>query len=367
MGWLASGLASGPVPDTVVLISPTPAVDTSDDLLPFRVLRAPGLRQLWQLIGRADVVQLAGPVLIPMLMARVRGRVVVVEHHAYQASCPNGLLWHVPTQSVCPGHYAAGRYHECLSCNRPTYGSLISLRMVLSTFVRQWLARGVAVNVAVSEYVRKRMALPRSLTILHGVPSVNIAPTASPSIGAPHVFVFIGRLVAEKGLVLLLEAFRALRARDPLVELRVIGDGPERPRLEALVHAWSLEHAVCFTGWLEGAPLESALLDVLAVVVPSLWEESAGLVAVEQMLRGRLVIAANTGGLSEIVDGGGWLFECGNVESLTACLDRAIRDPRAVAESRTVARHRATTLFARDRMVDEHRALYARLVASQPS
>ncbi len=365
MGWLASGLASGPAPDTVVLTSPTPSADSSDELPPFRVLRAPGLRQLWRLIGRADVVHLAGPVLIPMLMARVRGRVVVVEHHAYQAICPNGLLWHAPTQSVCPGHFAAGRYHECLSCNRPAYGSGISIRMLLTTFVRQWLARGVAANVAVSEHLRQRIAMPRSLTILHGAPSVNLA--FAPASSSTSVFAYVGRLVDEKGLVLLLEALRALRAQHPLVELRVIGDGPQRPRLEALVRAWSLEHAVRFSGWLQGAPLESALRDVLAVVVPSLWEESAGLVAVEQMLRGRLVIAAKTGGLAEIVDDGGWLFERGNIESLTVCMERAIRDPQAVAHGRTRARHRATSLFAKDRMVDEHRALYARLVSSPSS
>lgn len=363
---LAEGLATGERCDSVVLVTQAPPGDTDDDRFPFRVVRQPGLRQLWRLIGDAGVVHLSGPVLWPLLMAHVRGRPLVVEHHAYQAICPNGLLWHEQTRDACPGHFAARRYGECIACNGVKLGASRSARMLLLTFARQWLCRGARANVAVSDHVRSRLRLPHGLTILHGVPETPLVPPWSQKVSAMPCFAYVGRLVEEKGLALLLHAASLLSQAGRPVHVRFIGEGPEHQRLAALAHELSLEHVVQFVGWQLGAQLEAALADVLAVIMPSMWEETAGLSAMEHMMRGGLVIAARTGGLAEMVEEGGWLFERGNAAGLAACMQRAIEEPAEVQAVSMRARQRAMELFAQPRMVSEHRALYARVSAGVP-
>jgi hypothetical protein len=119
---------------TVTVITQTPAAGFDDALLPFRVVRHPGLRMLWRLLNKADVVHLAGPVLLPLALCFFQRKPVIVEHHGYQAVCPNGLLFHEPTKSACPGHFMARRYQRCLCCNAVMVGWPRSLLRLLLTF-----------------------------------------------------------------------------------------------------------------------------------------------------------------------------------------------------------------------------------------
>src|SRR5439155_2641889 len=111
-----------------------------------------------------------------------------------------------------------------------------------------------------------------------------------------------------------------------------IGDGPERGHLESLVRNLGLSDLVTFTGFLQGRALESTLAGVSAVVMPSVCEETAGLAAIEHMMRARLVIAADIGGLGEIVGGAGLRFSPGDVDGLAACMRCALEDPALVTE-----------------------------------
>ncbi|HEY6943623.1 MAG TPA: hypothetical protein VI431_00685, partial [Candidatus Acidoferrum sp.] len=115
---LARGLteirdAKGACEFEVTLVTQTPAVNFDDGALPFRVVRRPGLLQLWRLIRESDFIHAAGPALAPLVLTRFARKPLVIEHHGYQATCPNGLLFHHPTQSVCSGHFQAGNYLEC--------------------------------------------------------------------------------------------------------------------------------------------------------------------------------------------------------------------------------------------------------------
>jgi glycosyltransferase involved in cell wall biosynthesis len=73
-----------------------------------------------------------------------------------------------------------------------------------------------------------------------------------------------------------------------------------------------------------------ALQDVTVVVMPSTWEELAGLAAIEQMMRGRLVIVADIGGLAEVLGDTGLNFPPGNAISLANCLRRVIENPSPI-------------------------------------
>ena len=93
-----------------------------DTAFPFRVVRHPGVRKLAQLVKEADVIHVAGPAFLPMLIGLILSKPVVVEHSGYQSVCPNGMLLYGPTGSNCSGHFMARRYHKCLRCNAQEMG-----------------------------------------------------------------------------------------------------------------------------------------------------------------------------------------------------------------------------------------------------
>src|SRR5262249_28048178 len=91
----------------VTVATATPSGGFDDESLLFRVVRQPSLRQFLRLLWEADVVHLAGPSFLPLLFGLLLRKRVVVEHHGFQAICPNGQLHYEPTQIPCPGHFMA--------------------------------------------------------------------------------------------------------------------------------------------------------------------------------------------------------------------------------------------------------------------
>jgi len=178
----------------------------------------------------------------------------------------------------------------------------------------------------------------------------------------PVCFAYVGRLVAEKGLPLLVDAAARLRGRNYDFRLKFIGDGPERAKLEAMVAERGLVGKVTFTGFLSGDALREATQNVAAVVMPSIWEETAGLAAIEQMMCGRLVIASDIGGLGEVVDGAGLKAAAGDVESLVNCMKKVLDRPEMVDDIGRLARGRALKVFCQAGMVENHLGVYLDLV-----
>jgi len=362
---LANGLSCGSrdaVPNAaqVTVATPTPAAGFDDRALSFRVVRRPGARSLFSLVRWADVVLLAGPVFLPLALALIQRKPVIVEHHGYQAVCPNGLLLREPSKERCPGHFMARRYHRCVACERAAHGWWRGVLKVLVNFPRRWMCRKAAANIAISRHVAERLQLPQTTVVYHGIPLPAAVDAAFPQ--SPPVFAYVGRLVSEKGLPLLLHAAKRLVGDGYRLRVKFVGDGPERRRLEGLAAALGITGITTITGFLRGSALDEALRDVIAVVMPSVGEETAGLAAIENMARGRLVIAADVGGLGEIVDGTGLKFAPGDAAALAACMRRALDEPDLVARLGRAGRERALRMFNVGRMVREHADLLQKVV-----
>jgi glycogen synthase len=366
---LACGLAELRTPADkkqfeVTVVTQTPSGDFDDRTLPFPVVRKPSFTELWRLIRSCDVVHLAGPSLAPLFLARLARRPALVEHHGYQAICPNGLLVYQPEGSICPGYFQAGRYGKCLGCQNCQNSGLRSLASVLLMFPRYWLSRGAAANVAISQHVLERLGFPRSRVVYYGIddPRQSGSLPFSKLLDAGKIcFAYVGRLVSEKGIPLLLQASQKLLEEGYRFEVRLIGDGPERPKLQAIIEREGLEGRVRITGYLTSAALADALRDVRVVVMPSIWEETAGLAAIEQMMRGRLVIASSVGGLGEVVGEAGLTCPPGSADALADCMRRVLQDPSVIDSLGSSARHRALDLFVGSRMVESHARLYFNL------
>ncbi len=370
---LAQGLATRDAspPVQVLLATQSPRAAFDDTALPFTVVRRPGLLRLANLIRRSDVIHLAGPVLTPLFLAVLLRKPFVVEHHGYQANCPNGLLLYEPTKSPCPGHYMQHHYRECLRCNAAEAGWFTSLRWLLLTGPRRWFCARANVNVGVSNHVISRVQLPHPKVIYHGIPAPPVdaaargAQSISPRSGsvAPLSIAYVGRLVHEKGVTTLLETARLLAGEGRRFTLKIVGDGPQRPALELVAREITGDSAaILFTGLLQGDALHAALQDVAVVVIPTIMEETAGMAVIEQMMRGGPVIVSDTGGLAEVAGDGGLKFPVGESAALADCLRRLMDKPSLLSELAARAKNRADTLFTQARMVDDHARMFESLV-----
>ncbi len=174
---------------------------------------------------------------------------------------------------------------------------------------------------------------------------------------------YVGRLVPEKGLPVLLHAAKHLKDRGVSLKLNFIGDGTERPALEDLANSLGIGSLVHFTGDLRGSVLDHAVSNVALVAMPSIWEETAGLSAIEQMMRGRVVVVADIGGLSEVVGDAGLKFPAGDSDALADCIQRAINDPSVMISLGSAARDRAAQLFNIDGTVRNHLSVYREVAA----
>jgi glycogen(starch) synthase len=370
---LARGLAElrdpkGAPEFEITLVAQTPEENYDDSTLPFRVIRQPGILQLWRLVRACDVLHVAGPALAPLFLGWLARKPVVIEHHSYQAICPNGGLLHQPDGGVCRGYFQARQYLKCWHCQNIQISRVRSMLSLLLMFPRSWLVQKASINIGITNHVVERHALPRSFAVYYGVAEPlekNPLPASDSNAHRKICFAYVGRFVTEKGIPILVEASRLLSVEGHQFEVRLIGDGPERPRLEAMIIKDDLKSRVRIMGYLSGRALADALGDVRVVVMPSICEETAGLAAIEQMMRGRLVIASKIGGLAEVVDNTGLTFPAGNAQALADSMKKVMQDPSIIDSLGRKARDRALRFFRQERMIEDHAHVYLKLLESR--
>jgi glycosyltransferase involved in cell wall biosynthesis len=149
------------------------------------------------------------------------------------------------------------------------------------------------------------------------------------AIGSERRIVFIGSLVKQKGVDILLHAFKEIKKTHTDVRLIIVGDGPEREDLKLLSKQLRLKE-VEFRGYVDD--LEPFFTANTVFVLPSI-KEGFGITILEAMARGVPVAASKTGGIPElIVDGeNGLFFTKDNPSSLTDAV-RRIFDDEALRE-----------------------------------
>jgi glycosyltransferase involved in cell wall biosynthesis len=341
---------------TVTLVTQTPAYGMDDSTLPFRVVRCPELSQLIRLIREADLLHMAGPTLLPSAIAWLMRKPAVIEHHGFQSICPNGQLLYDPTQSPCPGQFMARRYGECIRCNSKL-GKLVSVKMWMLTFPRRWFSQHVSANIVPTSWLGSLLQLDRTRTIHHGLPPRE-PPPARPVTSAIPTFFFLGRLVSTKGARLLIEAAGILKAKHREFQVKIIGDGPERQELEELVRELDVQNHVRFLGYIPSEGLQEMIEGAVAVITPSLGGEVFGLVAAENMQKGKLVIASSIGALSEVLGDAGMTFTIGDTQDLARRMLSIIEEPSRADVIGQKAIRRIAQFFGADQMVREHMGVY---------
>lgn len=211
-----------------------------------------------------------------------------------------------------------------------------------------------------AQATRDNFGTTRAIEVIPNfVDTEHFRPAAPPS--APLI-VHSSNFRPLKRLDDVLAVFARVRATRP-ARLMLLGDGPERPRLEAEVRARGLDDDVRFLG--EQLDVVPTLQAASVFLLPS-ETESFGLAALEALACGVPVVATRAGGLPEVVREGddGYLLPVGDVEAMAAAVGRILDDAALRARLSSNARAGAASRFARAPMIDRYEAYYDKILSA---
>lgn len=176
----------------------------------------------------------------------------------------------------------------------------------------------------------------------------------------PKTILCVAELHPRKGHQYLIEAFQKIKPEFPGLILKIVGTGPAEKELK---EKYSSIEGVEFMGWvpdIKGLYNESSLF-----VLPSS-NEAFGLVLLEAMASGTLVIAANSGGPKDIIIDGktGYLFEPKNSEDLAKKMQIVLLNPEEKFALEKAAIHRLKTHFTADLMAENTLEVYDKLLSN---
>jgi glycosyltransferase involved in cell wall biosynthesis len=281
---------------------------------------------------RPDVVHLHNP--YPLLSPAVvttatrRGVPVVQTLHNYRHACMKGTLFRdgEPCED-CVGRVVQypGVLHGCYRGSRPQ-----SLVMGASAALSRGTWRhDVSRYFVLTEFMADRLrrhGLPAAAMVVRPQAVADPGPPAPPGRGA----VFVGRLDIEKGIDLLVDAWR--RARPPArhAELTVVGDGPLRAVVEGVP-------GVRWLGRLDRAAVADAVRAAALAVIPSRVYEGMPVAAVEALAAARPLLVTEGGALGEVAGAAGWSVAA-RPDAMAAMLERALSDDAELARRSRLAR-----------------------------
>jgi glycosyltransferase involved in cell wall biosynthesis len=273
---------------------------------------------------RPDVVHVHNffPLLSPAVFDVCRAMHVpaVITLHNYRTICTGGMLLRdgrTCEKCLHQGH-VWGVVHRCY--RRSLVGSAASAYMIAMHQRRGTFTRNGIRLIALSRFARDKFVQAGFDAAKVDVKPNFMEDPGEPATGtARNGLLYVGRLSPEKGVDILLEA-----AAQTGAPVRIVGDGPTAEELRRLAPP-----NVTFLGQVPRPQVLIEMARAKAIVVPSRWYEGFPMVVVEAFASGTPVIASDLGGLAEIVEegGNGMLFQPGNVNLLSRCIDRMFGTP----------------------------------------
>jgi len=192
-----------------------------------------------------------------------------------------------------------------------------------------------------------------------GVDPDMFAPPKEPSSTEAFHVGYVGRLVPEKGVDLLIEALAGL---DGEWTLSIVGAGSQRPALESLAQARQVGDRVAFRGLMPSTELPDFYRELDALVLPSRsrpnWVEQFGRVLIEAMGCGVPVVGAESGEIPHVIGDAGLTFPEDDVRSLRDRLRLLREDPEQARELGAQGRERVIERFTQEQIAAETTAVY---------
>ncbi|MFQ5649581.1 MAG: glycosyltransferase family 4 protein [bacterium] len=270
---------------------------------------------------------------------------VIQTVHQYKLVCPNYRLYNPSTGKVCEKCLGGNLLHPIAEgCHKDsTVASLlIAVESTLHRLTRIYEKHIDLFHVPSHFMGRKfKEAGVGEGKVRHLFYAINMADF-TPHFCAGNYLLYFGRLADEKGILTLLEAVKSYAA----APLYIVGDGPQRPKLEAFVSENHLDN-VEFLGLKSGQELEGLVKNARVVIVPSEWHDNSPLVIYESFAYGKPVICSKMGGMPELVDHeqNGYHFAAGAVDELSACMAKLWENPQLAVRFGKAARAKAEREF----------------------
>jgi glycosyltransferase involved in cell wall biosynthesis len=340
------------------VVTETEADPARPDHFAFAIERRPTWRRRVALARAADIVHSNGASMAMFLPAKLARRPFLWTHGGYQLVSVDGLGW----LDDAP---APMRPLASLAAHARRRGAGTAAVEAVKLGLRNVVGRLVDRNVAITHWVAERQPLPRQVVVYNPFPLGRFAPQpdARPRPAPRYDFLYVGRLVSEKGVPTLLRAVALVNARagHRPATLLLVGDGERRASLEALARELGLAAQVHFAGTLRGSALTDAIAEGDVAIVPSEWEEPMGGVALELLAAGKPLVVSERGGLLECVGDAAWAFPNGDAAALAARLaalldDETLRRSKAARGAEIVAR------FDEKKLTGEYLALYEQIL-----
>ena len=277
----------------------------------------------------------------------------------------------------CPSHFQ--KFKAMLWCDVFFQSNITLTNIWPLLFIRRpWIVTHQTWISNIDGRIRKRDILKR--TLLKAAQSVSISRAIAKCIESQSVIIpnsyddtvfsqpslpakregvaFVGRLVSDKGVDLLIEACGAVgRKGIDLGPISIIGTGPEAENLKRQAKDLGLSDQIRFLGKRTGESLSGELHKHKILVVPSRWNEPFGIVALEGLASGCVVIGSNGGGLIDAIGPCGPTFENNDSSGLQEALISVTLDSRTF-ESHRAAIPRHLNKFKPDHVFGKYLAGY---------
>ncbi len=175
---------------------------------------------------------------------------------------------------------------------------------------------------------------------------------------------YVGRLVAEKNVDILLRALAALMEYQ--WSLHIVGSGPEEAALKNLTQALRLMERVFFTGWLPSVEMPAYFQNLDVLVVPSRtmpnWKEQFGRVIVEAMASKVAVVGSDSGAIPDVVDDAGLIFREGDAEDLAHQLRKLLINAELRCQLAEKGRQHVLENFTQEQIAARTVAVYQEML-----
>ncbi len=313
--------------EKVSVVTRTLAKDPPD--FPFQVVRNPSFRQLALDIRRCDIVHLQGFVLLPFFLAKANGKPVVWVHHGYDLTCPKQIGWN-------DGSDTSFRFSQCAKCLLRDHSPIETLGLMMLLRLKRLFKRFADTHAAPSQYLLNREGL-KGEVVPNAVDTQLYSP--GPDEKVYGRILFVGRLIEEKGVAVLLRAFDRLTKRGGNYTLEIVGDGYELQGLRRAVAKSGLERRVIFAGSVAEAELLTKIRRASVVCAPTLNAEPFGIVGLEAMSCATPLVASGRGGFVEYSKGTAFLVPPGDEEALAKALEEATSRSRSADRAQAGRQH----------------------------
>ena len=220
-----------------------------------------------------------------------------------------------------------------------------------------------AVSDVAAGFVRQQTKR-RVLIIPNGIDLEKYNATDATKKSVSKKIVFVGRLEKRKGVQCLLDAFALLARQDSDVALQIVGDGPDRSKLKERVKSKKIPQ-VSFAGFVDEATKIKMMREADIFCSPALYGESFGIVLLEAIALGTVVVAGDNPGYAAVMQGPGAMSIVNpkDTKAFAAKLDELLNDQ----DLRRVWKDWAENYvqqFSYKNIVDKYEALYRRIVES---